>query len=179
VDTDADGVFDEADRCAATPRGVAVGTDGCRVDSDGDGVFNEDDRCPATPRGDEVDARGCTVLFQPETANIVLEGVTFETSSAQLTSQARQVLDRVAESLVANPSIRVRVTGHTDSTGSRNYNTNLSQSRAEAVADYLAQRGVARARMQAQGFGPDRPVATNETVEGRLMNRRVELERID
>ena len=179
VDTDGDGVFDEADRCAATPRGVSVDATGCRVDTDGDGVFNEDDQCPASPRGEAVDARGCPVLFEPETASIVLEGVNFETNSAQLTDEAQVILNRVAESLVGNPEIRVRVIGHTDSTGSRAYNTTLSQSRAEAVAAYLAQRGVAGGRMQAQGLGPDRPMATNDTAAGRLMNRRVELERIN
>ncbi|MDX1390299.1 MAG: OmpA family protein, partial [Acidobacteriota bacterium] len=96
-----------------------------------------------------------------------------------LTEAAQDVLDRVAQSLVGNPEIRVRVGGHTDSTGSRDFNLTLSQSRAEAVAAYLVTRGVASTRLEAVGYGPDRPVGDNATEAGRAMNRRVELERIN
>jgi OOP family OmpA-OmpF porin len=179
IDTDGDGVFDEDDRCADTPDGVRVNADGCRVDTDGDGVFDEEDRCANSPSGSEVDANGCPVLFEADETTLVLEGVTFETSSAELTSASQSILNRVAESLVGNPEIRVRVTGHTDSTGSRAFNLTLSQSRAESVARYLAGRGGSESRMEAQGFGPDRPVASNDDEAGRQMNRRVELERIN
>ncbi len=179
VDTDGDGVFDEQDRCASTPSGVRVDATGCRVDTDGDGVFDEQDRCASTPRGTEVDASGCPALFEAEQMNLVLEGVNFETGSAILTPGARQVLDRVATSLVGNPGIRVEVSGHTDNTGSRNFNVALSQSRAESVVEYLVGQGVAENRMEARGFGPDRQIATNDTADGRAMNRRVELRRID
>ena len=179
VDADGDGVFDEDDRCAGTPTGVAVDGRGCRVDTDGDGVFDEDDQCAGTGAGVAVDARGCPELFAPEATSLVLEGVTFETGSAQLTAGATEVLDRVAESLVANAGIRVRVSGHTDSTGPRALNTTLSQSRAESVMRYLIERGVPAARLEARGYGPDRPIAGNDTADGRSMNRRVELERIN
>ena len=179
VDADGDGVFDEDDACANTPSGVGVDSRGCRVDADGDGVFDEDDRCANSPRGSEVDEAGCPVLFEEEETSLVLEGVTFETSSADLTSDARVVLDRVAEALNGNPTVRVRITGHTDSVGARAFNVTLSQSRAESVRDYLASRGVAAGRMEAQGLGPDRPIADEGTPEGRRMNRRVELERIN
>lgn len=178
VDTDGDGVFDEDDQCSGTPNGVRVDARGCRVDSDGDGVFDEDDRCANSPRGEDVDASGCPVLFDEESTTLVLEGVNFETNSADLTSDAMTVLDRVAEALVGNPEVRVRVTGHTDASGSRDYNVQLSQSRAEAVAAYLSQRGVAANRMEASGVGPDQPIADNSTADGRSTNRRVELERI-
>lgn len=178
VDTDGDGVFDEDDQCSGTPSGVRVDGRGCRVDADGDGVFDEDDRCANSPRGQEVDAAGCPVLFEEEGTPLVLEGVNFETNSADLTSDALTVLDRVAEALVGNPEVRVRVTGHTDASGSRDYNVNLSQSRAEAVAAYLSQKGVAANRMEAAGVGPDAPIADNATPAGRQTNRRVELERI-
>ncbi|MDH3207306.1 MAG: OmpA family protein [Gemmatimonadota bacterium] len=179
VDTDRDGVFDEDDRCTATPIGVRIDNSGCRVDTDADGVFDEEDRCTATPAGTRVDAVGCPVLFEPETTVLVLEGVNFETGSAVLTPGARNVLDRVAQSLIGNPDIRVEVSGHTDSTGSRALNMRLSQQRAEAVAAYLALRGVASSRMAARGYGPDRSLTGNDTASGRAMNRRVELTRID
>ena len=179
VDADGDGVFDEDDRCAGTPAGVRVDDTGCRVDTDGDGVFDEDDACAATEIGVEVDARGCPVLFEPETNVVVLEGVTFELNSAVLTASAEDVLDRVAQSLTGSPEIRVRVVGHTDSTGQRAYNVTLSQSRAESVVAYLVTQGVALNRLEAVGVGPDRPVGDNSTAAGRAMNRRVELERIN
>ena len=179
VDADGDGVFDEADQCANTPSGVRVDGRGCRVDADGDGVFDEDDRCANSPRGSEVNATGCPVLFEAEETSLVLEGVTFETSSADLTPDARVVLNRVAEALNGNPTVRVRVTGHTDASGARAFNVRLSQSRAESVRAYLISRGVAANRMEAQGLGPDRPMADNGTPEGRRQNRRVELERIN
>ena len=179
VDTDRDGVFDEDDRCTATPIGVRVDNSGCRVDTDGDGVFDEDDRCTATPAGTQVDTAGCPVLFEPETTVLVLEGVNFETGSAVLTPGARDVLDRVARSLIRTPGIRVEVSGHTDSTGSRATNVTLSQQRAEVVAAYMALFGVESNRMVARGYGPDRPLTTNGTASGRAMNRRVELTRIN
>jgi len=179
VDTDGDGIFDEDDRCTATPSGVRIDDSGCRVDSDGDGIFDEDDRCGLTPAGTQVDTAGCPVLFETETSVIVLEGVNFETGNATLTPGAREVLDRVARSLVRSPDIRVEVSGHTDSTGSAALNLRLSQQRAEAVAAYLSIRGVAAGRMVARGYGPDRPITANNTASGRAMNRRVELSRIN
>ena len=179
VDSDGDGVYDEDDRCAATPAGSEVDERGCRRDGDGDGVYDADDACPASPRGSDVDERGCPVLFEADETSLVLEGVNFETSSANLTTEATTVLDRVAEALNANADVRVRVVGHTDASGSRSFNVDLSQARAEAVAAYLTSRGVAADRMEATGLGPDRPIADNDTAEGRRMNRRVELERIN
>lgn len=179
VDTDGDGIYDEDDRCSATGPGVRVDDSGCRIDTDGDGVYDEDDRCAATLTGTPVDGAGCPVLFEPEATVVVLEGVNFETGSATLTPGARDVLDRVARSLVGNSDLRVEVGGHTDSTGSRALNVSLSQQRAEAVAAYLALRGVPSSRMVARGYGPDRPIAGNDTASGRAMNRRVELTRIN
>lgn len=179
VDGDGDGVFDEDDLCADTPPGVQVDDSGCRVDTDGDGVFDEDDQCEATEPGVAVDARGCPRLFEPETTVVVLEGVTFELGSDILTAGAMRVLDRVAESLIASPDFRVRVAGHTDSTGARDFNMGLSQRRAESVMQYLVAMGVDADRLIAVGYGPDRPVADNGTAAGRAMNRRVELERIN
>lgn len=178
LDSDLDLVPDFRDECADTPRGVRVDGVGCRVDGDQDGVFDEDDQCPSSALGAEVDDVGCEILFVEEQTTLVLEGVTFETASAELTPEATQILDRIAEQLVANADVRVRVNGHTDSTGSRASNLTLSQNRAESVVRYLIGRGVPADRMESQGFGPDQPVATNDTPEGRQENRRVELERI-
>jgi OOP family OmpA-OmpF porin len=179
VDTDGDGVFDEYDGCADTGGDVQVDGRGCRLDTDRDGVFDEDDACALTEPGVAVDARGCPQLFAPEATVVVLEGVTFEFGSDILTGGARRVLDRVAQSLLGSPDVRVRVSGHTDSTGARAYNVELSQRRAESVVRHFLGRGVPTGRLEAVGYGPDLPVADNGTSAGRAMNRRVELERIN
>ncbi|MES1930793.1 OmpA/MotB protein [Salinisphaera dokdonensis CL-ES53] len=145
-------------------------TDG---DDDGDGVPNSRDRCPGTPMGTQVDARGCPIEKQ---APIVLKGVTFEFDSARLTAQAESRLDNVAEALQSSESMQVRVSGHTDSTGSDAYNETLSQNRADSVKRYLVNEGIDGSRMTTRGYGESRPVATNETAAGRAQNRRVELD---
>ncbi len=142
-------------------------------------MIDPNDACPDTPAGQQVDARGCPVLFEEGRRELVLEGVNFEVNSAELTASARGILDRVAESLVANPEVRVEVAGHTDKTGARAYNLTLSQRRAESVRNYLIQRGVAAGQVAARGYGPDNPIATNATRAGRAQNRRVELRKLN
>jgi outer membrane protein OmpA-like peptidoglycan-associated protein len=180
-DADGDGVNDAADACANTPAGDQVDAKGCPLpkDGDGDGVNDAADRCPSTPSGVEVDAEGCQVLFQPTKKTLILEGVNFETGKSTLTPESETILNGVAESLVANDSIRVQVTGHTDNTGGLALNRRLSRSRADAVRTYLISRGVAENRLTARGFGPDQPVASNKTADGRAQNRRVELTRLN
>jgi outer membrane protein OmpA-like peptidoglycan-associated protein len=181
-DADGDGVTDDVDTCADTPAGEQVDAKGCgpgQRDGDGDGVNDAADRCPSTPAGVDVDAEGCQVLFQPTKKTLILEGVTFETGKSTLTPESEAILNGVAESLVANDTIRVQVTGHTDNTGSLAVNRRLSRARADAVRTYLISRGVAESRLTARGFGPDQPVASNKTAEGRAQNRRVELMRLN
>ena len=179
LDADRDGVPDVLDRCPNTPAGATVDAQGCPTDSDNDGVPNGIDRCPDTTANTQVDQTGCPILFREAETRIVLEGVNFETNSAQLTAQARMILTRVGETLQGNPEVRVEVGGHTDNTGSRAYNMGLSQRRAESVVAYLVQQGVAANQLEARGYGPDNPVADNGTRDGRAQNRRVELQRLD
>ncbi|MHB0775589.1 OmpA family protein [Halomonas sp. WWR20] len=168
LDTDSDGVPDYQDQCPGTPAGVEVDAKGCPLDSDGDGVPDYQDQCPDTPAGTEVNALGCP-------ADVVLRDVNFEFDSARLTENAESILNNVAQKLVSNEDVRVRLEGHTDSIGSAAYNKELSQRRAESVKEYLASQGVSRDRMNAIGYGEEQPIATNETPEGRAENRRVEL----
>lgn len=179
-DSDKDGVTDDLDRCPQTPLGEKVDAVGCPLpkDSDGDGVTDDKDKCPGTPAGTKVDRNGCPQLFEETKTSFVLEGVNFETAKADLTPGALEVLDRVATSLAAYPEIRVEVAGHTDSKGSRAYNVRLSQKRADAVRDYLVGKGIAADRLVAKGYGPDKPLATNDTEEGRAQNRRTELNKL-
>jgi outer membrane protein OmpA-like peptidoglycan-associated protein len=99
----------------------------------------------------------------------------FPPGRANLQPEALANLDRVVEFVNRNPASSVRIEGHTDDRGGANLNQVLSQRRADAVRDALAQRGVEAARMTAIGLGPDTPVAGNDSAEGRARNRRVEV----
>ncbi len=144
------------------------------LDSDGDGVADPFDLCADTPAASQVDAFGC-----PQGATIVLRGVNFHTDSDKLTDESTAILDRVARTLSAHPEIKVEVAGHTDSDGDAAYNKDLSQRRANAVMAYLASKGVKAGNMRAKGYGEEQPITSNDTPEGKAMNRRVELVRVD
>lgn len=101
--------------------------------------------------------------------------VTFDTDSSTIKPSFRSVLDQVAQTLNQHQDVRAMVVGHTDSTGNPTYNMQLSQRRAQAVAGYLGEHGVARARLSAEGRGQTQPVADNSTEAGRAQNRRVEI----
>ncbi len=139
-------------------------------DSDGDGVPDSRDRCPGTPRGFAVNADGCI----EEDQTVVLRGVNFVFNSDQLTGPAKETLKEVAAALAAQPSLNVRIVGHTDSVGSNGYNQRLSQKRADSVRRYLIAQGADASNLQARGEGESNPVASNGTEEGRAENRRVE-----
>jgi outer membrane protein OmpA-like peptidoglycan-associated protein len=103
------------------------------------------------------------------------EGVTFDVGSAALQPAFRSTLDQIAQSMNQYPDSLIDVYGHTDSTGSEQFNQTLSESRARTVANYLSMQGVSGARIRSQGFGETMPVADNNTEEGRRRNRRVEI----
>ena len=173
-DADGDGVSDTLDQCPGTPPGTAVDASGCALpqgnkDSDGDGVPDATDQCPATPEGFKVDGIGCLV----EQA-VSLRSINFELNADTLTPEAAAILDGIAASLAAQPKVSLRVIGHTDALGPQSYNLSLSQRRAKAVKTYLSGKGVAAARLSAEGEGEFRPEATNDTEAGRALNRRVE-----
>jgi outer membrane protein OmpA-like peptidoglycan-associated protein len=104
-----------------------------------------------------------------------LSDVTFATGQATLEPGAREKLARVSGILAAHPTLRLEIEGHTDSVGTEVFNQALSERRAETVRNYLIQQGVPEPSTSAIGFGKSRPVAPNETPEGRQLNRRVEL----
>lgn len=138
-------------------------------DDDHDGVPNSIDKCPNTPRGDKVDEFGCTIPDE-----IKLEGVNFATDSAELIAESDYVLQRAVRSLKKYPELVVEVDGYTDSRGSPKHNLALSQRRAESVEKYLKDQGVTN-KISARGFGEANPIASNETKDGQLENRRVTL----
>ena len=105
----------------------------------------------------------------------IKEKVQFRLGSAELLPESFPLLDEVAQVMLENPQIELlQVEGHTDSTGSAGINKKLSKGRAESVRAYLASKGIEKKRLVAKGFGPDRPIADNETPEGQEANRRVE-----
>jgi OOP family OmpA-OmpF porin len=105
--------------------------------------------------------------------------VLFDFDKAEIKPEFTAEIDAAAELLLANPDVTVRIDGHTDSIGTEEYNQGLSERRAEAVAAYLEAAGVSRDRMTVAGFGETQPVASNDTAEGRALNRRVEIDLID
>ncbi len=110
---------------------------------------------------------------------IRLRGVNFDFDRAEIRPESRPILDQAAKRLKMCGSERLRVEGHTDAIGSDAYNQDLSERRARSVRDYLGGRGVDTSRVQAVGFGESQPIASNDTPEGRALNRRVEVRFLD
>jgi outer membrane protein OmpA-like peptidoglycan-associated protein len=106
---------------------------------------------------------------------LVLQNVLFDTDSTRINPGAASELDALARWMAVNPQVSLVLEGHTDNQGPASYNRSLSQGRANAVKQALVERGIAASRTEAKGYGPDRPVATNATPEGRALNRRTEL----
>ena len=168
LDSDGDGVFDYLDRCPGTPAGAPVDNKGCPLDSDGDGVFDYLDHCPGTPAGVSVDVNGCPTVLTLH--------INFGHDSSQVGPQYDGEIAKAAQCITEYPGNVVFIDGHTDSTGPAAYNQKLSVQRAQAVVNRLVEKfNIPESRMTARGFGEDKPVANNNTPEGRALNRRVEV----
>lgn len=154
-------------------RAVYLGGEAAPVaegDSDRDGVMDSADACPNTLRNARVDARGCWTL----------RGISFAVNSADLAGDSRTTLKEDLAVLRSNPTVRIRVDGHTDSDGSEAYNMSLSERRAAAVRDYFVKDGGLKAsRFQIKGFGESAPIAPNDGIANKRRNRRVELTVLD
>ncbi len=107
-------------------------------------------------------------------SSITLRNVFFATASYELLDQSRAELNRMVTLMRKNPGMQVEIEGHTDNEGSDSYNLTLSQNRAESVRAYLIQNGIVATRVSSKGYGESRPVADNDTEEGRALNRRTE-----
>lgn len=134
-------------------------------DSDGDGVLDNVDRCPNTPRGATVNQYGCWA-YQGD--------ILFDFDKYDIKPAAYPILDEALMVYEKNPGIKVEVQGYTDSIGTEEYNLGLSKRRADAVRDYLVSKGVDPTAISTKGYGESNPVASNDTKEGRALNRRVE-----
>jgi outer membrane protein OmpA-like peptidoglycan-associated protein len=165
-DSDNDGIQDSEDKCPGVA-GLAR-YQGCPVpDTDKDGINDESDKCP-TEAGVAANAGCPTIEFNPNY-------VQFLKGSAILTKTAKIELDKLVNALInKHPQVKVSVEGHTDDTGSDEFNQALSAKRAEAVKKYLVEKMVAGDRINTVGFGKSQPVEDNTTPEGKARNRRVE-----
>lgn len=191
ADDDGDGILNKADRCPTTAgvpeqrgcpppdpcsKGQKHEPEQCpALDDDGDGFPNGEDRCPLV-KGLAAH-QGCpppkAVLTEKRIE--LKEAVYFDTGKASIQDRSFQLLDDISRILVDNPQVKlVSIEGHTDATGSAERNRVLSQQRAAAVRSHLVRKGIAEERLEAAGFGQDRPVADNKTPAGRALNRRVE-----
>ena len=179
-DADDDGVPDASDLCPNTPPGSQVNSNGC-PDSDGDGVYDDSDDCPNTPRGVQVDSRGCPPPPPPpvDPQEVMREAVDdarvlilFEYDKHDIAAEYDDDLQGLAELLGEYPQLDVVIEGHTDSRGSDSYNMGLSERRANQVRDHLIDLGVRAGRISIVGKGESDPLATNDTDEGRALNRR-------
>ncbi len=135
------------------------------ADSDGDGVTDANDDCPDTPKGVVVNERGCWAFS---------DGLLFAFDSSVIKPEFYPVLDDTKSAFDQNPTMKVEISGNTDSTGSEAYNQRLSEKRAKAVMDYLIKTvGIDASRLSAVGYGETRPAYPNDTEENRAKNRRV------
>ncbi|MCO4764382.1 MAG: OmpA family protein [Myxococcales bacterium] len=180
-DDDGDGLVRADDVCPDVPEdkdGFEDG-DGCPdPDNDGDNIPDDKDKCPnaAETKNGFKDDDGCPELVPVDLARLIgaIRGIHFETSSDKLRKRSNRSLKRLLKVLKRYPIVRVGLSGHTDADGDRKYNVDLSRRRAAAVRAWLIERGIAAARIVAEGYGPDRPVAKNDTAAHKAENRRVE-----
>ncbi len=182
TDSDGDGVYDGLDQCPLTPKGAKVDEHGCPTDADGDGVFDGLDKCPDTPAGAKVDTDGCPIVVTEretelfDTGMIRLQNVNFETGKSDLLPESLPILDEVGPILRKWPQLQIEVGGHTDSRGAADKNQALSESRANAVRDYLLKKypDIQPGQLTAKGYGESNPVAPNNNALNMARNRRVE-----
>jgi outer membrane protein OmpA-like peptidoglycan-associated protein len=174
-DDDKDGVLDNADKC---PREAGpVENRGCPdTDRDKDGVVDRLDNCPDEP-GTAAN-HGCKkkqLVQITQTSLKILDKVYFNTNKATIQKRSNRLLNNVATVIINHPDIpKIRIEGHTDDKGKDDYNKDLSQRRADRVRMYLIEKGVPEDRLEAVGFGEEKPVADNTSAKGRAANRRVE-----
>lgn len=124
----------------------------------------------------ELASTGVQVIETEDSIRLVMPGnITFKTDSADINSSFYPVLNSVAKVLNKYSNSTVMVSGHTDSTGSADYNLDLSKNRAQSVASYLQGQGVKASRFEVLGMGSSNPIASNSTADGRAQNRRTEI----
>jgi outer membrane protein OmpA-like peptidoglycan-associated protein len=173
-DTDGDGMLDKDDDCPKLAGPKA--NKGCPYkDSDNDGMLDKDDDCPNTP-GPKSN-KGCPVIEQAviEVLKTAFDNLEFETNKDVIFESSKPSLNELAAVLKKKTTWKLEIAGHTDNVGDDNLNLVLSKKRAEALKSYLMSQGIEESRLLTLFYGETKPVATNDTPEGRQKNRRVEM----
>lgn len=182
-DRDGDGIPDNVDKCPDNPEDFdgIQDDDGCpEDDADKDGIPDAQDACPLEPGEPDPDPKrnGCPKFIRRITGSTeiqLLKNIEFATNKAVILPKSFPIVDEVVRLLKVNTDIKkLAIEGHTDNRGSDALNERLSNDRAASVMKYLTEHGIEGGRLTAQGFGPKRPIADNNTVDGRQRNRRVE-----
>ncbi len=176
LDPDKDGVPLPADQC---PDVVGIDPDGCPdPDPDRDGIPVPNDKCPDQPEtvNGYEDADGCPDEVPESVKQFtgVIKGIQFDFGKSTIRKESFKLLDNASAVLTEHPSLRLEISGHTDSVGTRERNVELSLARAESVKEYLVGKGIDATRLVTRGAGPDEPVADNATKAGQAQNRRIE-----
>lgn len=185
-DRDGDGIPDQFDKCpdqAEDKDGVDDG-DGCpEEDADNDTIPDAVDACPKEPGQKSSDPKknGCPTMIRVEGDIVrIMQQVHFAFGSATILPESFPMLQEIANLLKANKSIkRMSIEGHTDNRGAADINKKLSQTRSDSVRTWLVGHGVEGDRLEAHGYGLERPIEDNSTDAGRAANRRVEFKIVD
>ncbi|MBC7947424.1 MAG: OmpA family protein [Chitinophagaceae bacterium] len=173
-DTDGDGVNDENDRCP-NEAGPAS-RNGCpATDSDKDGVNDDEDRCPDVP-GSRTN-NGCPDVPAnvSKTIGTAAQNITFGANNAKLTTKSTASLNQLVAVMKENPTLKVKIEGHTSNAGNETTNMTVSENRAAAVKTYLVSKGISEDRITVEGFGGTTPISDNSSAAGRTKNNRVEI----
>ena len=165
ADTDGDGLNDYAEIMTYRTDPLKIDTDGAGMN---DGAEVKAGKNPLDPKDDLLD--------MTKGKKVVLDGIMFASGNAKIVGSSETILTKVYESLVANPDVDVLIIGHTDSVGNEDSNRELSTKRAQAVKDWLVEKGISSSRIKVVGKGEAEPIASNETSDGRAKNRRIEFE---
>ncbi len=180
-DSDGDGVADNDDKCPNTPKGQKVDAKGCPLDQDNDGVADAEDNCPtvAGPKENKGCPKKELTAEEIKAQEMKVEPVYFGSNKANFTNAEKVKIDKLVSLLKENSNYNVNVSGHADSKGADNLNMILSQNRLNSVVNAIKSGGIKKNRIASQkAMGETQPSATNDTEEGRELNRRVEFELI-
>lgn len=177
-DADGDGIADKDDKCPNTPQGYKVDSKGCPLDQDNDGVLDAEDQCPTVAGPKEN--KGCPVKEKTaeeiEVEKMKVDPVYFDSNKSDFSATEKIKIDKLVNLLNENSNYNVKVIGYSDSKGADNYNLNLSKNRANTVVKSIIAGKVQKKRITQKGSGEANPAATNDTEEGKALNRRVEFE---
>jgi outer membrane protein OmpA-like peptidoglycan-associated protein len=182
-DRDGDGIPDNVDKCPDNPEDFdgIEDQDGCpEDDADKDGIPDAQDACPKEPGEADADPKknGCPKFIRRISGSTeiqLLKNIEFATGKAKILPKSFPIVDEVVRLLKVNVDIKhLAIEGHTDNRGSDQLNEKLSNDRANAVMKYIVEHGIDAGRLSAKGYGPKRPLADNNTAQGRQRNRRVE-----